>query len=247
MVQLTSSSISRRNNVVTKKILGKLLFVAVIALYFTACQSDPVPGAPTGPLPPAPGVLPGQPGAPQLPGAPGVIPPGVPPTVAPVLPPAAPPPTPLIPISEATEEDDLANKPKGKGGKFGGIDKALPGLETPGDELVGNYSCRVDGKGLSLGPLKLPEFGCRIYRADDGTLRLGPTSRSATSIAGKVTDTKATGFFILGTFKFPGNKMDIKARMKRKGVSNEFSGRGRGRLNDDKQNQIKYNLIMKKK
>jgi hypothetical protein len=175
-----------------------------------------------------------------------MVPPGAVPAPAPAAQPAAPPPTPLIPISDVQEEE-TAETPKGKGGKFAGIDKALPGPETPGDELVGNYSCSLDGKGLSLGPLKLPAFGCRIYRADDGTLRLGPTSRSATSLSGKITDTKATGFFISGTYNFPGNKMDVKARMKRQGTSNNFSGRGRGRLNEDKANQITYTLTMTRK
>ncbi len=148
-----------------------------------------------------------------------------------VLPPPA---TPLIPI----EEPAAASTGKAGGG---GVDKAIAGPATTGDELVGNYSCAITSKGFPFG-LNPPASGCRIYKAGDGSLKIGPSGRQA-GISGDINDPKATGFFVVGTYNLSAVKLEIKARMLRKGT-NEFSGKGRGRLNGDKANQIDYTLTM---
>ena len=151
----------------------------------------------------------------------------------PVVPP--PPATPLIPI----EEPAAATGKAGTGG--GGVDKAISGPATTGDELVGNYMCAITSKGFPFG-LNPPASGCRIYKAGDGSLKIGPSGRQA-GISGDINDPKATGFFVVGTYSLSAVKLEIKARMLRKGTS-EFSGKGRGRLNGDKANQIDYTLTM---
>jgi hypothetical protein len=148
-----------------------------------------------------------------------------------------------MPIGES--DDQVAVPSKGGGGA--GIDKALPGIETSGDELLGNYSCKVDAKKLQLGPFKAPPFGCKIQKSGDGSLKVASSSEGTGSMTGTVKDSTAVGFFIVGKYEVAGNTLAIKARMKRQGVEDKFVGRGRGRFNDDKSNQINYKLTMTKK
>jgi hypothetical protein len=157
---------------------------------------------------------------------------------APVVP-AAPPATPLVPIGEPTTE--VAQPTPKKGG--GSIDAPLPGKKTEGDELVGNYQCNLDSKKLKLGPFKAPPFGCKIFKAGDGSLKVASTSEGAGSMKGNVKDQTVAGFFIVGSYTIAGNKLDIKARMKLKGAG-KYVGSGRGRFNDDKSEQIGYTLTM---
>lgn len=173
--------------------------------------------------------------------------------VAPVQPmvqqPAPPPPTPLIPLAAAEPEKKADSEPgRSTGGGAGGanVDKEIKGPETSGDELLGNYTCQMDIKGLKL-PLgmKLPGFGCRVYKASDGTVMIGPSSQGVASLKGSISEPKATGFFIIGGYKFPGNEFSIKVRMLRKGAGT-FSGAGRASLNDDKKTKISYTLTMTK-
>ncbi len=214
----------------SENILKALAFCALGTLFILGCDTGQPAPAPQA-VQPAPLPQPIQP-APQ-----------------PVAAPVAPPPTPLMPVVDAEPEkpaDDGA-RPRGKG-KVDGIDKPLPGKATEGDELIGNYSCKLDAKGLPLGPFKLPEYGCRIFRADDGKLRLGPTSRSIASLRGEVQSPTQAGFFVVGGYKFPGNRLDVKARMKLKpGGKVVYSGKGRGTLNKDKSNKINYTLTMTRK
>jgi len=160
-----------------------------------------------------------------------------PPVVAPPVVQTPPPPeTPLV----AIEEPAAAETGKtGKGG--GGVDKAISGPATTGDELVGNYMCAITSKEFPFG-LNPPPSGCRIYKAGDGGLRIGPVGRQA-GISGTISDPKAAGFHVVGTYNLSPIKLDIKARMLRKGA-NKFSGSGRGVLNGDKANQINYTLTM---
>ena len=148
-----------------------------------------------------------------------------------------------MPIDEGGNE--VAEPSKG-GGKGGSIDKPLPGEETGGDELLGNYTCQVDSKKLQLGPFKTPPFGCKIFKAGDGKLKVASSAEGAGSIKGSVTDSTAAGFFINGKYEVAGNNLKIRARMKRKDEK-KYVGRGRGRFNDDKANQINYKLTMTKK
>ncbi len=185
-----------------------------------------------------PGVMQAPPA--QIPPVQNPVPVAAPPQ--PVAAPATPPPTPLMPVAEASKTTDNTKRSKGKGDT---VDKPLPGPKTPGDELVGNYSCKLNSKGLPLGPFKLPAFGCRIFKADDGGLKLGPTSRSIATLRGTIKDSTAAGFFVIGGYKFPGNNLSIKARMQRKpGGKAVYSGKGRGMLNKDKSSKIQYTLTM---
>ena len=166
---------------------------------------------------------------------------------------AAPPPTPLIPLA-AEPGEAVASKGTGTGKVrpkvpgVDGVDVPLPGNKIQGDELIGNYGCVLDAEGLPLGPFKLPALGCRIYRADDGTLRLGPTTQNIAAIQGTIENPTDTGFFVVGGFKFPGNKLNIKARLQKKpGAETVYSGKGRGMLNEDKNMQKNYTLTLTKK
>jgi hypothetical protein len=153
-----------------------------------------------------------------------------------VTPPPAPPPaTPLIPIAEEPTATG------GTGGGGGGVDKAIAGPATSGDELAGNYMCQITSKEFPFG-LNPPASGCRIYKAGDGSLKVGPVGRQ-TGLSGTIDDPKAAGFHVVGTYNLSAVKLEIKARLLRKGT-NEFSGKGRGRLNGDKANQINYTLTM---
>jgi hypothetical protein len=133
----------------------------------------------------------------------------------------------------------------GKGSGVGNIDKALPGAKTPGDELIGSYTCAMDSKQLSIGPFKAPPFGCRIYRAQsDDSLKIGSTSEGAGSLKGDVTDQTITGFFVNAKYELSGNKMAVKAKMKASDGGKKYVGKGRGRFNDDKSSDIDYKLTM---
>ena len=182
-----------------------------------------------------------EPQLPQLPQAvvpqPVVPQPVVPQPVAPPVVVAPPPPeTPLVPI----EEPVAVNTGKA-GGQGGGVDKAIGGPATTGDELVGNYTCAITSKEFPFG-LNPPPSGCRIYKAGDGSLKVGPSGRQG-GVSGSISDPKAAGFHIVGTYNLSPVKLDIKARMLRKGAG-KFSGNGRGVLNGDKANQIGYTLTM---
>ena len=171
---------------------------------------------------------------------------------APVQPPPAPvQPTPL-PVAEpppapqppATPLAAVEKETKSSGGG-GSIDKPLPGNKTNGDELLGNYTCKLQSKDLPFG-LQPPGTGCRIFRDGKDNLRIGPTDRDS-GLQGNIQDTKTSGFFVVGKYEMVGNTLSIKARMKKKGAK-KYSGNGRGRLNDSKgKQQINYMLIMTKK
>jgi hypothetical protein len=195
--------------------------LAITALVVFGCNTEPQP-------------------LPQLPQA--VIPPVVtapvvaPPVVAP--PPVVTPPPPETPLIAIAETEPVTT---GKTGGGGGIDKAISGPATTGDELVGNYTCQITSKDFPFG-LNPPPSGCRIYKAGDGSLKIGPVGRQG-GISGTVSDPKAAGFHVVGTYNLNPIKLDIKARMLRQGA-NKFSGKGRGVLNGDKANQISYTLTM---
>lgn len=196
--------------------------VVFFALLFLGCQSEPQKIEQVIPAPPIQ--------APQ---------PVAPVAAPPPAPPAEPPPTPLIPVIEDKKEGQAQTDK---------VDKPLPGETVSGDDLLGNYSCRLDSAELKLGPLKLPEFGCRIFKAQDGSLKVGSTASGATSINGDVTSPTEGGFFIEGGYQLPGNKISLKTRMiKSGGEKAQFTGNGRGTLNDDKSHKIKYSLTMVKK
>ena len=166
---------------------------------------------------------------------------------APVATTTAPPATPLMPVGDTVDSpSDSSSSSKGSTGGKANIDKPLPGQATSGDELLGAYSCRIDSKQLQIGPIKLPPFGCKIFKAGDGSLKVGSTSDGAGSIKGDVKDQTAAGFFITGKFEMSGNNLAIKARMQTKGVG-KYVGSGRSRLNDDKSAQISYTLTMTRK
>jgi hypothetical protein len=133
-----------------------------------------------------------------------------------------------------------------KGSGSGSIDKPLSGNATSGDELIGNYSCAIDSKQLSIGPFKAPPFGCKIYRSQDGALKVSSSSEGAGSMKGDIKDQTVTGFFVNGKYDLSGNAMAIKAKMKLSGAG-KYTGSGRSRFNDDKSNQIDYKLTMTRK
>ena len=208
----------------TKKIFGFIGFgaLALAALVAFGCNSEPQP------LPQLPQAMVPQPVVAQ----PIVAQPVAPPVVQ-----TPPPETPLVPIAEPVA--DAAGKTGTGGG--GGIDKAITGPKTTGDELVGNYTCAITSKEFPFG-LNPPASGCRIYKAGDGSLKIGPVGRQA-GISGSISDPKAAGFHVVGTYNLSPIKLDIKARMLRKGAG-KFVGKGRGVLNGDKANQINYTLTM---
>ncbi len=214
----------------SKNIWKAVMFSVLVSLLISGCDSGQQTSVPVV-QPPAPQPMPPVP---------------QPVAVAPV----APPPTPLVPIAEAVEEQSANKGGRQAKRKSGGdsIDKPLPGNKTGGDELVGNYSCKLNSKDLPLGPFKLPGFGCRIFRANNGDLRIGPSSPGIAAIRGKIDNPTDTGFFIAGGYQFPGNKLSIKVRMKRKaGAKPEYAGKGRGMLNKDKSTKKEYTFEMKKK
>ena len=204
----------------TKNIFRTVLCVGALALVVFGCNPEPQP-------------------LPQLPQA--MIPPVVmapvvaPPVVAPPVVTPPPPETPLVAIAEPVVAGT------GKTGGGGGIDKAISGPATTGDELVGNYTCQITSKEFPFG-LNPPASGCRIYKAGDGSLKIGPVGRQS-GISGSISDPKAAGFHVVGTYNLSPIKLDIKARMLRQGAT-KFSGKGRGTLNGDKANQISYTLTM---
>jgi hypothetical protein len=211
-----------REDNVTRNIFKSMTFVgfaACFAFVISACNNPPEQVPVVQPVVQQPVVV--QPVVQQ-------------PVVQPVV--APPPATPLVPIAE---EPAAATGKAGTGG--GGVDKAIAGPATTGDELVGNYMCQITSKEFPFG-LNPPASGCRIYKAGDGSLKIGPVGRQA-GISGSINDPKATGYFVVGTYNLSAVKLDIKARMLRKGT-NEFSGKGRGVLNGDKANQINYTLTM---
>jgi hypothetical protein len=231
--KLRTISNKRRNTV--RKNIGKMTAIAVLGALFlvAACDSG---------QPPAPQPLP------QVPVPMQVAPMPTPPVQAQpqVVVPPPPPATPLIPVSDTPP----AAEPKhssGKGTGVGNIDKALPGPKTPGDELIGPYTCAIDSKKLTIGPFKAPPFGCRIYRSQsDDSLKIGSSSEGAGSLKGDVTDQTAVGFFVNAKYDLSGNKMAIKAKMKLSGAD-QYVGKGRGRFNDDKKEEIEYKLTMTRK
>jgi hypothetical protein len=215
--------------------IGKILALATLAFLVLAVgcnssqQAQPAQLAPQQPVAPPQQVMPVQPApAAQVAAAP-----------------AAPPPTPLTPVGDTVETPAPSSSGK-KIGSGGNIDKPLPGTATSGDELIGAYTCRIDSKKLQIGPIKMPPFGCKIFKAGDGSLKVASTAEGAGSLKGNVKDHTAAGFFVTGKFEFGGNSMAIKAKMKLKGVG-KYEGNGRGRLNDDKAAQISYKLTMTRK
>ena len=223
------------------KTLGKLGFSAILALVLvTGCNNQQEQQLPQTPA--LPQAQPQLPAAPPI-QTPPVAAPGVPLAAAPAVAVApTPPATPLIPVGDIDETPaPAASTAKKKLG--GGIDKPLPGPATSGDELVGGYTCQINSKKLQIGPIKLPPFGCRIYKSSDGTLRIGSTSQGAGSLKGTVQDQTAVGFFISGKYEMSGNSLQIKAKMKLSGAT-QYVGNGRGRLNNDKKTQITYKLTM---
>ena len=203
-------------------LLGALMFLV-------ACNSNEQSAQPVQTAPPAQ-VAPAVPTVPAAPTA--------------VAAPAAPPATPLIPISD--EPAVAAPAPKKSTGSGSSIDKKLPGSETSGDELIGNYSCDVNSKQLSIGPFKTPPFGCKIYRAGDGSLKVASSAEGAGSFKGNVNNQTAAGFFINGKYEIAGNALTIKSRLTTSGVG-KYSGKGEGKFNDDKSNKIKYTISMTRK
>jgi hypothetical protein len=238
---------------VYRKVLTAWLFAVVsVALVATGCNSEPeTPAAPPGlqqappqlTVPGAQQQAPPQAPAPTMPQAPSAQ--QAPQGQAAQPPAAEPPPTPLVPIEEEDDDDEdgkkVAKKKKGEGS---GVCKSIPGPETNGEELLGNYLCQLDTKDLPLG-IKPPPVGCRIGTTADGSLAVMPTSRSAASMRGPITETKAAGFRVDGTYAFAGNKMRIGACMMRKGAG-KFRGRGQGVLNKNRASRIKFTLTMTK-
>ena len=217
---------------VSKKILFGLVFFGVMMIALAGCDNKL-----DMPLPPAvqpPGLAP--PMAPPV----GLPPVAAPPVAPPVgLPPVAvvdttppPPDTPLIPIGD----DPGTDKPK-TGGKTGVC--KLPGPDTPGDELVGNYMCNLDIKGLPFG-FKPPAFGCRIAAAGNGKFRLTPNGQRS---GFTITETKLSGFKLDGKYGFSGQKLQVNTCMRAKGPG-KYKGSGSGILNDDKKNRVKYTMTV---
>lgn len=210
------------------KKMGRILVGAVLStlVFVAACES----GQPA-PVPqPVPQAVPMQ-----MP--PQVTPPPVPQVAVPVPPPA----TPLIPVSDTPAVEPETPK---KGTSSGGsVDAPLPGKGTSGDELLGNYSCSIESKQLSIGPIKPPPFGCKITRSQSGELKMASSSEGAGSMKGTVTDPKEGGFFVSGKYEMSGNTLAIKSRMKLVSPG-KYKGSGRGVFNDDKSNKIDYKLTM---
>lgn len=210
-----------RNSIRFIACLGALALVALVAFGCNNTADQPLPQLPQA-MVPQPVVV--QPVFAQ-------------PVAPPVVQTPPPPETPLVPIAEPV----AATTGKTGTGTGGGVDKAISGPKTTGDELVGNYTCQITSKEFPFG-LNPPASGCRIYKAGDGSLKIGPVGRQA-GISGSISDPKAAGFHVVGTYNLSPIKLDIKARMLRQGAS-KFSGKGRGVLNGDKANQINYTLTM---
>jgi hypothetical protein len=208
---------------ISKTFLSALL-AAVMAIFICSCN-EPA-SAPPPPVAQAPATPPPPPVQIQ----------------APAAVPTAPPATPLVPVGDAPATEESEPTPR----KGDSIDTPLKGPATPGDELVGNYSCDIDSKKLSIGPFKTPPFWCKIFKAGDGSLKLASTSEGAGSMKGDIKDSTAEGFFVIGKYLMAGNSLAIKVKMKLKGPG-KYSGKGRGRFNDDKTNAIDYILTMTKK
>lgn len=121
----------------------------------------------------------------------------------------------------------------------------LAGGEDAGDALLGDYSCRIDSAELPLGPFELTPFGCRIFRAEDGALKLGRTSQGIASLRGDIRNPTEHGFFITGVFKFPGNGLTLKVKMELSpGEKVIYEGRGLGRLNSGDEIRKKFILTI---
>lgn len=181
--------------------------------------------------------------------APPVVAPAPAPAVAPAPAPApapavpAPPRTELIPIDQP-QEAVASGTPSGKGRTKGpgGVDAPISGPATEGDELLGNYTCQITSDEFPMG-INPPPSGCRITKAGDGSLNIRPTGNIG--LRGNVTDPKAKGFFINGSYNVGLGQFKVKARMIRQGA-NSFKGNGRGTMNDNKDKAIKYKLTMTK-
>lgn len=116
-----------------------------------------------------------------------------------------------------------------------------------GDALLGEYLCSLEAVGLPLGPFKLTPFGCRIFKEEDGALKLGRTSQGIASLQGDVGRPDPDGFHLTGVFKFPGNGLTIKTRMKRRpGAKGIYEGKGQGILNSGKEARKEFLLILTK-
>jgi hypothetical protein len=113
-----------------------------------------------------------------------------------------------------------------------------------GDRLVGSYWCEFQAKDLPLGPFKLNRFGCRVIKDRDGVLRLRSSSGIA-SLKGTLTNLGATGFFINGNYKFPGNRLHFKTGMK-ESISKKvkYEGTGLGIMNEDRRDKKLFSFIM---
>lgn len=207
--------------IVSKNILSGLVLFVVIIIALAGCNN-----APDMQLPPAT-----QPPVMAPPIAPPVAPPVIQPPVAVVDTTPPPPDTPLIPV--------VADKPKTGGGTGGtGVCK-LPGPATPGDELVGNYMCNLDVKGLPFG-FKPPAFGCRIVATGNGKFRLTPNGQRG---GFTITETKLSGFKLDGKYSFSGQKLQVNTCMRAKGPG-KYRGSGSGILNGDKKNRVKYTMTV---
>ncbi|MDD5307636.1 MAG: hypothetical protein PHU25_09990 [Deltaproteobacteria bacterium] len=201
------------------RILAGLALCAMVGLVFGGCKSEPPP-------PPPPPVA--------------VAPVPVAPPPPPVVTPPPPPATPLVPVA-----NEVAAAPEAKGtGSSDNVDKAIGGKTTTGEELAGNYTCEVASKELPTGPMKLPGFPCIIKNSGDGTFKLTSRAAGGLNLGGTITGATDQGFFVVGTFKFMGNKMDVKSRMLRQGKADKYKGKGRGMLNDDKKVMKQYELTM---
>lgn len=209
----------KMGRIVVGAVLGAFVFVA-------ACDSGQ-------PAPPPPQ---------NIPQVPMQMPPQVAPPVQPqVAVPAPPPATPLIPVGdEPAVEPETPKKGTSTGGS---IDAPLPGKGTTGDELIGNYSCSIESKQLSLGPIKPPPFGCKIFRSESGDLKMASTSDGAGSMKGNISDPKEGGFFVSGKYEMGGNTLAVKSRLKLVSPG-KYKGKGRGVFNDDKSSKIDYQMTM---
>jgi len=165
------------------------------------------------------------------------------PVVAPTPAPAAPPRTELVAIEQPAATVDVPGTgvKKPAADKGDNVDAPIAGPATEGDELLGNYTCAITSNDFPMG-ISPPPSGCRIFRAGDGSLKVGPTGGAG--LKGNITDPKAAGFHIQGTYNLgPLGKFDLKARMARKGEG-DFAGAGKGALNGNKEKEMKFKLTM---
>ncbi len=212
--------------------LSSILLAGLSCIWFlaTACNSEQPPVQPVQVAPQIPVQPPVAPVAPVAPAAPVEPATDTAPAAAPAL---VPEPTPT------------PSTPKKSTGTSTNIDKPLPGKETSGEELIGNYMCAIDSKQLQLGPFKAPPFGCKITPTGDGGLRLSSTSDSSGSIKGTIQNQTDAGFFVNANYEMAGNALKIKARMTVAGPG-KYSGSGQSTINDDKSTKISYKLTMTK-